>query len=133
MRRPLLVALGGWICIVALQVAARTEDIPALPGGPLPGLTPAEFAEFRLGLDDFTEVETAEEGLGPAFNGTSCAVCHNVPAIGGSGGIVEVRAAYRDEAGEFHGLNAAGDSLMHLFSVPLHGCQAIMPDDVTVV
>ncbi len=43
----------------------------------------AEFEEFRLGLDDFLEVETAEEGLGPAFNGTSCAACHNVPAVGG--------------------------------------------------
>ena len=38
------------------------------------GITPTEFTEFRLGLDDFTEVETAEEGLGPAFNGTSCGV-----------------------------------------------------------
>ena len=37
------------------------------------------------------EVETAEEGLGPAFNGTSCAVCHNVPAIGG-GGVCSRRA-----------------------------------------
>ena len=54
------------------------------PGDPLPGITPAEFEEFRLGLDDFTEVETAEDGLGPAFNGTSCAACHSVPAIGGS-------------------------------------------------
>ena len=44
-----------------------------------------ELEEFRLGLDDFLEVETSEEGLGPAFNGTSCAVCHNVPVVGGGG------------------------------------------------
>ncbi len=44
------------------------------PGDPLPGLTPVEFEEFRLGLEDFLEVETSEEGLGPAFNGTSCGV-----------------------------------------------------------
>ena len=37
----------------------------------------------------------AEEGLGPAFNGTSCAACHNVPAIGGIGLITEVRAGIR--------------------------------------
>jgi hypothetical protein len=44
-----------------------------------------------LGLDDF-EVETAEEGLGPAFTGTSCAACHWVPAVGGMSAIAEVRA-----------------------------------------
>lgn len=103
------------------------------PGDPLPNLTPREFTEFRLGLDDFTEVETAEEGLGPAFNGTSCAVCHNVPAIGGSGIILETRAGYRDADGGFRGLNDAGDTLVHLFSVPTHGCQPSIPDDVTVI
>lgn len=125
------VVWAACVLLVSLVGAGQIRELG--PGDPLPGITPVEFTEFRLGLDDFTEVETAEEGLGPAFNGTSCAVCHNVPAIGGSGVIVEVRAGYRDEDGEFHGLNAAGDSLMHLFSVPLHGCQAVMPDDVTVV
>ena len=71
------------------------------PGDPLAGLTAVEFAEFRLGLDDFLEVEASGEGLGPAFNGTSCAVCHNVPAVGGMGTIAELRAAKRNEAGEF--------------------------------
>jgi len=119
-------------CLLLVSVGAgQVREL--VPGDPLPGITPVEFTEFRLGLDDFTEVETAEDGLGPAFNGTSCAVCHSVPAIGGSGVIVEVRAAYQDEDGKFRGLNAAGDSLMHLFSVPLHGCQPIMPADVTVV
>ncbi len=60
-----------------------------------------EFEEFRLGLEDFTEVETAEDGLGPAFNGSSCAVCHSVPAIGGAGVVAEVSAARRDETGAF--------------------------------
>jgi CxxC motif-containing protein (DUF1111 family) len=99
----------------------------------LSGLTAAEFSEFRLGLDDFTEVETAEEGLGPAFNGTSCAVCHNLPAIGGGGVILEVRAGYRDERGEAAALNLAGDTLIHMLSTPAHSCQASIPDDVTVI
>jgi CxxC motif-containing protein (DUF1111 family) len=92
-----------------------------------------EFSEFRLGLEDFTEVETAEDGLGPAFNGTSCAVCHNLPAIGGGGVMLEMRAAYRDEANTLRGLNAAGDTLMHMFSTPNHSCQAVMPDEANVV
>jgi CxxC motif-containing protein (DUF1111 family) len=105
----------------------------AQPGEPLPGLTEREFSEFRLGLDDFTEVETAEEGLGPAFNGTSCAVCHSVPAIGGGGIILETRAGYREADGSFRGLTPAGETLVHLFSIPTHGCQPFIPDDVNVI
>ena len=86
----LIAALVGSGVILTAQLRG-----PA-PGEPLPGVTPAEFEEFRLGLDDFLEVETTEEGLGPAFNGTSCAACHNVPAIGGAGTIAEVRAGRRD-------------------------------------
>ena len=102
-----------------------------MPGDPLPGVTPVQFEEFRLGLDDFLEVETPEEGLGPAFNGTSCAACHNVPAIGGAGTIAEVRAGKRDAAGRFQALDASGETLFHLFSIPTHGCQPIVPSDAT--
>ena len=51
------------------------------PGDPMPGITAQEFEAFRLGLEDFLEVEEAEEGLGPAYNATSCAACHSVPAL----------------------------------------------------
>ena len=57
--------LAGAATILALALAGRAQDRPAGAGGPLAGLTPREFSEFRLGLDDFLEVETAEEGLGP--------------------------------------------------------------------
>ncbi len=124
-------ALDRGVAALARRSAGRRATLQ--PGDPLPGLTPQEFAEFRLGLDDFTEVETAEEGLGPAFNGTSCAVCHSVPAIGGGGVMLETRAGYRDADGAFRGLNAAGDTLIHLFSMPTHGCQPLIPDDVNVI
>ena len=88
---------------VALRASMRRRAGRAspLPGDPLPGITPGEFEEFRLGLDDFLEVETSEEGLGPAFNGTSCAVCHNVPAVGGASTIAEVRAGTRGPRASF--------------------------------
>lgn len=121
------------VAIVGVAFAARAQERPAGAGGPLGGLTPREFSEFRLGLDDFLEVETAEEGLGPAFNGTSCAVCHNIPAIGGGGLILEVRAGYRDETGAFRTFDPTGETLMHLFSTPSHGCQPGIPDQATVV
>ncbi len=104
---------------------------PALPGSPLAGITPTEHEMFRIGLEDFTEVETAEDGLGPAFNGTSCAVCHSVPAIGGISTMTEVRAGYRDENGKFTELN--GGTLYHLFSTPPHRCQVQIPPEANVI
>jgi CxxC motif-containing protein (DUF1111 family) len=136
MSRRLLFAasLGVWAIAIALHTGvAGGQSRDLLPGDPLPGLTPREFEEFRLGLDDFTEVETSEEGLGPAFNGTSCAVCHSVPAIGGGGIMLETRAGYKDADGNFRGLNKDGDTLVHLFSVPTHNCQPTIPDDVTII
>jgi CxxC motif-containing protein (DUF1111 family) len=104
-----------------------------VPGDPLPGVTPIEFEEFRIGLNDFLEVETAGEGLGPAFNATSCAVCHSVPAVGGTSAISEIRAGRRGPRGEFIPLDDSGESLFHLFSVPSHGCQPIIPPEATVI
>ena len=127
--RWLLVA--GAVCAAAL--VARAQSRPVQPGDPLPGVTPGEFEEFRLGLDDFLEVETAEEGLGPAFNGTSCAACHNVPAIGGVSPIAEVRAGYNGGTGGFQPAAASGDTLFHLFSIPTHSCQPVIPSEANVI
>ena len=57
MLRPARVVAGAPAC----------AQLRAPAGEPLPGITPAEFEEFRLGLDDFLEVESAEEGLGPGL------------------------------------------------------------------
>ena len=112
--------------------AVLAAQSAGLPGEPLAGVTPVEFEEFRLGLDDFLEVETSDEGLGPAYNGTSCGACHSVPAVGGAGHIAEVRAARRGPRGEFVPLDPSGETLFHLFSVPSHSCQPTIPAEATV-
>ncbi len=130
---PIVVLAGAFAALVtATWVSAQSG---ARPGDPLAGITPTEFAEFRLGLDDFLEVESAEEGLGPAFNGTSCAACHNVPTIGGTGTVTELRAGRRNERGEFESLDQSGtgETLFQTFSIPSHGCQAIVPDEANVI
>lgn len=131
MKSRLAGGAGVWLATVVISALLPAAQRVVLPGDPLTGITPVEFTEFRLGLEDFTEVETPEDGLGPAFNGTSCAACHNVPAIGGTSLIVETRAGYRTASG-LAGLNGDGDTLMHLFSVPPHKCQPAAPDDVNV-
>lgn len=127
---PWLLSFGVWTALAAQ--ASWTQGL-GRPGDPIAGITPAEFSLFRLGLDDFLEVETAEEGLGPAFNGTSCAACHNVPAIGGGGIITELRAGRRDAEGRGYGLDGPESTLLHLFSIPTHGCQPVLPADADLI
>ena len=104
-----------------------------LPGDPLPGLTAFEFEEFRLGLDDFLEVESAEEGLGPAYNNTSCAGCHNVPAIGGIAPVTTTRAGIRGDDGSYRDIEPGRNSLFQLFSIPTHSCQSMIPPEANVI
>jgi CxxC motif-containing protein (DUF1111 family) len=80
-------------------------------GRPLRGLAPDEVARFEAGREAFEEVETAEDGLGPVFNGTSCAGCHNVGATGGGSEIVETRFGTTTD-GVFDHLTALGGSLI---------------------
>ncbi len=106
--------MGGGLWLVAQQSRSPL-------GSPLAGISSRDLELFRLGREDFLEVETPEDGLGPTFNGSSCAQCHNVGAIGGAGTMVEARAGRRAEDGSFHA--PPGGTLMHLFSIPPHVCQ----------
>ena len=61
-------------------------------GGALPGLNTDELNFFASSKDVFEEVDSVSgniagesgAGLGPSFNGNSCAQCHAFPAVGGS-------------------------------------------------
>ena len=127
-RRTLLFGAAGLLVAAMIRVSAQS---PVVAGDPLPGITPREFQEFRLGLEDFREVEEASEGLGPLFNGTGCAVCHNVPAIGGASPMTELRGGFRDADGKFHVVG--GTTLFQMFSLPDHRCQAVIPAEANVV
>ena len=128
-----MIAAGTCVYVALLWTVVAGQNGRPLPGDPLPGINASELEEFTLGLDDFTEVESVEEGLGPAFNGSSCAVCHSVPAIGGAGVVAEVRAARRDERGEFVDLAPSSGSLFQIFSIPTHKCQPVIPPEANVI
>jgi CxxC motif-containing protein (DUF1111 family) len=128
MSRRSFASIGFAVLAAGLLSWAQQEK---LPGGPLAGITSRDLELFRMGREDFLEVETPGEGLGPLFNGTSCGQCHNIPAVGGTGTIIELRAGYRDEHGKFHA--PAGGTLMHLFSLPPHDCQVSMYEEANVV
>ena len=123
-----------WLPIVLMAAAlpnVAAQGRPSQPGNPLPGITAEEFELFRIGLDDFLEVEDAGEGLGPAFNGLGCAQCHSVPAVGGISPVSELRAGYLDEEGNFEVVG--GGTLYHLFALPNQECQPRIPPEANVI
>ena len=73
---------------------------PSSAGLPLSSLASADLAAFNAGKDVFNEVDDVRAGLGPRFNGDSCAGCHAQPAVGGSSPGVnpQIPAATRNGA-----------------------------------
>lgn len=91
-----VVCLGALLVFTATGLFAQQDPGPrggsAAAGTFYPTLNTAEQTEFANGLQTFMEIDSvsgaitneAGSGLGPTFNGNSCAQCHSQPAIGGS-------------------------------------------------
>ena len=90
MNSKLPLTLSAILMIGAFAWKA-TANSPHFFGDPLPGLTTEQSTLFDEGKDEFTEEESAADGLGPVFNGKSCAKCHSSPAVGGDSDITEMR------------------------------------------
>jgi len=56
-------------------------------GEPVPSATPDQLATFERGKQVFLKRFDLGEGLGPAFNVTSCKACHEKPVGGGGAGL----------------------------------------------
>ena len=103
------------IISVSLGLAQKDPGVRGGPpgaGGPIKGLTQNELLLFQEGIRRTTQLEavcdtcsdvtlggdthqdpnlatlTNSSGLGARFNGDQCSVCHQQPAIGGSGGFL---------------------------------------------
>lgn len=100
----------AWLCFAQKDPGVRGG--PAGGGGPILGLRANELALFNEGSLRTTQLEavcdtcsdvtlgsntgqdpnlatlTNSSGLGARFNGDQCSVCHQQPAIGGSGGYL---------------------------------------------
>jgi hypothetical protein len=80
----LTIVIAG-LCFLSIgRLGAQQESavVGTEFGDPVQGITAREFELFRLGLEDFTEVENPDE-FGPVFTGRSCAECHSVPRVAG--------------------------------------------------
>ena len=143
-----MVATGVFILLLA-QWRITSQPLSAADSenltNPLPGLTAQEKFDFDAGVEEFTEVETVEEGLGPVFNGKSCAECHAVPSVGGSepnlGVARETRigrlfnGVFDPLDGSVSGLNRGG-GLLQQRAINVPGCQLkgeVVPPEATIV
>jgi len=133
---------GVWILLLAQRrIDSQSQENLT---NPLPGLTPAQVADFEAGLDEFEEVESADEGLGPVFNGKSCAECHAVPSTGGSEPNVGVARETRISGifnGRYDPLDGSvsvdrGGQLLQQRAISVPGCTLkgeIVPPEATLV
>jgi CxxC motif-containing protein (DUF1111 family) len=81
-------------------------------GDPLSGLTPELLSRFQDGKAAFVAAEDVAGGLGPVFNDTACANCHNQAAIGGGNDRLETRYGHVID-GVFNPLTQFDGTLVH--------------------
>ena len=63
------------------------EGISGRLGDPLPDLSAERLGQFERGREMALTQFLPSDGLGPAFNVSSCAGCHERPTVGGSAGL----------------------------------------------
>jgi CxxC motif-containing protein (DUF1111 family) len=109
--RPTLPAAVALACALSLTSCAD-DPVPAAPqsldayaapglvpeggvalGDPIGGLSASEEATFEEGDEIFETPFDQDNGLGPLFNATSCAECHEEGPNGGSGDQIETHVA----------------------------------------
>ncbi len=118
---PWIAAMGLWLVAgcgpndpepSAKDHGAIADGIMAPLGDPIPTASAEQLETFARGLKVAKHRFTREEGLGPAFNLTFCAGCHEKPAIGGSAGLYRnfFLAAKRLPDGAYLPATSAGKS-----------------------
>jgi CxxC motif-containing protein (DUF1111 family) len=107
--------------------AATTSTAPV----GLDGLTTAQKEAFTEGAGEFQSVETPEGGLGPIFNGASCAECHTAGGIGGASTVAVTRFG-RTVNGKFDAMDALGGSLLQAKAIH-PAAQEVVPASATIV
>jgi len=100
----------------------------ALTDSPNSPQIPAVQCNFDAAVDEFTEIDDVDEGLGPIFNAEACGSCHLVPIAGGTSQIMEKRVGF------FNGLifsDPPGGSLIQDRAIPI-AIQELSPANANV-
>lgn len=124
------------LALAVLFAWKATADINGSFGDPLARLQTQELDQFSAGKQQFELIVTVARGLGPVFNGRSCAGCHSNPVTGGDSGTLQFRFATMTN-GQFDPLTQLGGSIVqtqgigHVDSCNFVG--EIIPAQATIV
>jgi CxxC motif-containing protein (DUF1111 family) len=108
---PTLSVLAGFLGLLGCYGSPEA-------GNPLDELTGDERDRFKKGRVVFNQVFTPKTGLGPLFNGTACADCHNEPVPGGGGSFTQVNASVLHSNGFCDPLVERGGPVFQLSVTP---------------
>ncbi|MCA9608312.1 MAG: hypothetical protein KC619_22035 [Myxococcales bacterium] len=112
------------------------SGISAPLGEPLPSATPDQLATFERGRAVALRRFGRADGLGPAFNVTFCAACHERPVTGGSGGHYRsfFIGGQRRSDGSFQFVDSAGPAggVIRLYD-DAYPARPAVPDETNVV
>ncbi|MDG1136810.1 MAG: di-heme oxidoredictase family protein, partial [Phycisphaerales bacterium] len=100
-------------------------------GEPLQTLTDSLLTRFEFGKTSYSQDLTIEGGLGPIFNKTSCANCHNNP-VGGPGSQTVTRFGFIGKKGGFDPLADLGGSLRQAEAIS-EDCAEVIPPEANVI
>lgn len=121
----------GFAAVLACGSLASGQLGQPKVGQPVNGLTPDQISRFDLGAVQFSREITIAEGLGPGFNQTSCAQCHNAPVAGGSGITSVTRFGLVEKGQPFNPLDNFGGSLLQAEAISM-ACQEVVPASANV-
>jgi hypothetical protein len=114
-KRIILISVSAGSCIIAFGLLAQQSATEAPAGFDTPtlqtqnagsqsssnGIAEPPGDSYALDQQIFERREDPALGLGPVFNATACAECHQNPVTGGASQITEVRVGHKDANGNF--------------------------------
>ena len=123
----------SWRCVAGGAIACGRNCARRCPASPLPGITPARVrgvpARPRRLSRGRDRGRRARARPSTARAAPSATTCRRSAAPARS---PRCAPGARDASGRFETLDATGETLFQLFSMPTHGCQAIVPAEANV-
>lgn len=119
------IALAVFSSLIVTTSSSALPPLQQRAGEAIAGLTPNERALFEIGKVEYSTPFSASEGLGPAFNATNCASCHESP-IGGWGGTTVQHFGRLEPNGTFNFLEEFGGPVRQRLALP-GGCSEALP------
>ena len=123
-RVHLTIAAAISAAFIAAWIPAAAVPPQPRAGEPLADLSSSQQLRFHLGLEAYETPLSTARGLGPAFNQTSCAACHETP-LGGWGATTVTRFG-NSSGGVFDFLESLGGPVLQRFAIS-PACVEVLP------